>query len=405
MSEYVALFFVGLVLVLVGMALLVLARWRSVPGWVLTLLGALAICVFMANVFGFLIWLALLVVLAMAFTHRRVGRRRALLRLLAAATRQQRPLAPAVVAFAQESPGALGRQALRLNVALEAGAPLANALALVGPLMPVRGRSLLYVGQQTNQLTSALEAAADDQEPDNAAGEIMAHLTYLFWLLVFGATILTFVMLKIVPAFRQIFADFGTELPGMTLVLITLSTILAEYWPLVLFSQLALWGAFVYSLLIYVGWIPWRFPLPLDWTRAMETSTALRGLALAAEGNRPLDQGIAALAVASPDYWIRHRLELVSNDVAAGLPWWESLWLRRLIGTADRALLQAAERLGNVPWALRALADRQRWRLTYRLRWALHLLAPPLLVAVGMIVGFVVIALFIPLIKLIETLT
>jgi type II secretory pathway component PulF len=374
-------------------------------GWVLTLLGALGICVFLANALGFVLWLALLVVLAMALTHRHVDRRRAFLRLLAAAMRARRPLVPAVGAFAQESQGTLGRQALRLNMALESGAPLANALALVGPLTPLRGRSLLYLGQQTNQLAEALEAAADDQEPDNAAGEIMAHLAYLFWLLVFGAAILTFVMLKIVPAFRQIYADFGMSLPAMTEVLITASAIMAVYWWLLVLPQIAIWGFFLYTLLIYVGWIQWRMPLPLRWARALETSTALRGLALAAEGNHPLDAAIASLAVASPDYWVRRQMELVESDVSAGLPWWESLWKRKLISAADRSLLEAAERLGHLPWALEMIADRQRWRLTYHLRWWLNVLVPPLLVLVGMTVGFVVLALFMPLIKIIEALT
>jgi protein transport protein HofC len=89
----------------------------------------------------------------------------------------------------------------------------------------------------------------------------------------------------------------------------------------------------------------------------------------------------------------------------AGLPWWDSLWRRRLISAADRSLLESAERLGNLPWALQAVAEWHHWRLTYRMHWWLHLLAPPLVILVGMVVGFVVVALFMPLIKIIETLT
>lgn len=421
MNDYLGYFSGGFLVTLAGLALLAIARWRSevlgrpmrdatgtlflVPGWLMALLGSLLMFVMLANVLGFLLWLVLLVVLVMACTQRRIGRRRALLRLLAAATRSRRPLAPVVAAFARETQGAVGRQALLLNAALESGAPLGNALAIVGPLASSRERALLYLGQQTNELTGALEAAADEQEPDTAAGEIMANMAYLFWVLVFGATVLTFVMLKIVPAFKQIFEDFGTELPAMTLLLINMSSLVAALWPLVLLFQIAVWGGLVYSLLIYVGWIQWRMPLPLRWMRGLDTSSVLRGLALTAEANRPMDHGLAALATAYSDPWVRRQLELVTIDVAAGLPWWESLWLRRLISAADCSLLEAAQRLGNLPWALRSVADWHRWRLTYRLRWWLHVLAPPLLVAVGMVVGFVVLALFLPLVKIIETLT
>ncbi len=393
MDGFFALLTAGLSLTALGLVALAVARWRSrvwglwladgrgtallAAGWTSVLLGTLCLCVFMAHGAGVLLWVALVIVLAMVVTQRRVDRRRALLRLLAAATRTQRPLAPAVVAFAQESQGKLGREALRLNIALESGAPLAHALSIVGPLTPLRSRGLLYLGQQTNQLTAALEEAADDQEPDNVAGEIMAHLAYFFWLLVFGGTILTFVMIKIVPAFRQIFEDFDAELPAITKLLISLSDMIAELWPLVVLSQLVFWGVFIYSLLIYVGWVQWRMPLPLGWMRGLETSAALKGLALAAEGGHPLHESVAIVATVCPDRWTRRQMERVSTDVASGLDWWESLRLRRLISAADRSLLQAAQRVGNVPWALREVAHRHRWRINYRLRWWLHVLGPP----------------------------
>jgi type II secretory pathway component PulF len=344
-------------------------------------------------------------VLLMAISRRRAGQYRALLRLLAAATRSRQPLGPAVAAFAQESQGVIGRQALRLYEALQGGSPLPAALAVAGPLTPSRQCALLYMGLNSDELASALDEAADEHEPDDVSGEIMAHVAYVFWIVAFGCLILTFVMLKIVPAFQQIFEDFNMELPAMTELLITFSGMAGASWPLLTLSLFALLGAFLYSLLIYIGLLRWRMPLPLRWARGLETSAVLRGLALAAEGQQPLEQGVETLAAAYPDRWTRQKLAQVSSDVAAGTPWWESLWRRQLISNADRSLLQAAQRLGNVPWALRTLSERHRWRMTYRLRWWLQLLGPPLLIGTALLVGFVVLSLFLPLIKLIETLT
>lgn len=413
---YISILAGGLVAIVLGLALVGAANWRSrvmrshgeallIPGIVLGLIGALVVFGLLANGIGFFLWLILLVIVAMAITRRRVGQRHALLRLLASATEARAPLLPAVAAFASENPGPVGADAHRLRHLLDSGELLPYALTAVRSLAPRRERALLHLGVQLDNLSPALAEAADNQEPDSITGEIAAHLLYIFWILVFGVSVLTFVMLKIVPAFKQIFEDFGTELPAITQVVITLSVIAAEFWPLLALGLVMLWGVFIYCILVYIGWVRWRIPLPIFWTRGLETATVLRGLAVAVEARSPLEKAVSVLMVQYPDAWIRRQLAKMGQDISAGIPWWESLWLRQLVTSADRSLLQAAARLGNVAWALRTVADQHRWKLSYQLRWWLHALSPPLLLIVGALVAFVVVGLFMPLIKIVETLT
>ena len=67
-------------------------------------------------------------------------------------------------------------------------------------------------------------------------------------------------------------------------------------------------------------------------------------------------------------------------------------------------MLQAAQRVGNLPWALTEMADSVRRRLAYRVQAAVQLLFPPIVILMGLAVTFIVVALFLPLIALIQRL-
>ena len=90
------------------------------------------------------------------------------------------------------------------------------------------------------------------------------------------------------------------------------------------------------------------------------------------------------------------------SDIQRGAVWSESLCSRNLIGQSDMAVLQAAERAGNLPWAMREMADSNRRRLAYRANALVQMLFPPVVLCFGAMVLFVVVAMFMPLITLIS---
>ena len=104
----------------------------------------------------------------------------------------------------------------------------------------------------------------------------------------------------------------------------------------------------------------------------------------------------SVLAESYPKRAVRRQLHQAAAEVDSGGDWCEGLFHHGLIGRADRAILQAAQRLGNLPWALREMADSNRRRLAYRVQ-ALSQMCFPLAVFVyGAIVGLIAVAVFRP---------
>ncbi len=149
----------------------------------------------------------------------------------------------------------------------------------------------------------------------------------------------------------------------------------------------------------YFGW-----DLPgTGWlTRRLDAADVLDGLALAARQQQPMLNGFNAIARSHPRSYIQSMLYRAAGDVRNGHDWADALFAAGLIRRADLAVLQAAERAGNLPWALGEMADSNRRRFAYRLQSIAQTAFPIIIILFGAIVGFIVTALFLPLVELIK---
>ena len=95
-------------------------------------------------------------------------------------------------------------------------------------------------------------------------------------------------------------------------------------------------------------------------------------------------------------------MTLAAFDIESGGDWAESLSRRNLIRRADLAVLQAAQRVGNLPWAMQEMADSARRRFFYKLQAIVQAVFPAVLICFGVAVMFIVVSLFLPLVELIK---
>lgn len=356
---------------------------------------------------AFLLWMLLLILslALMPFVRKyQATQQYALLWVLTVAAERNMPLAPAVEAFGWERGGLFGWRIRRLARALGEGVPLAYALEKTPGVVPLHVLPLVRVGSQSGALATSLRHAATDY---HLAGPVwqasIGKLTYLFVLPPLALLILTFVMLKIVPSFEKIFKDFGTALPPMTVVLMRVSYFMINYW--FLFVPLCILPfLYAHAVVRYFGWTRWDLPGMSRLTRRIDSALILDGLAMVAGQQRPLIDGVDVLADSHPKGYIRRRLRRAAADIRSGRNWCESLCSAGLIGRAETAILQAAQRVGNLSWALSEMADSNRRRLAYRVQAAVQVLFPFVILGMGLIVMFIVVALFAPLVSLIARL-
>jgi type II secretory pathway component PulF len=282
---------------------------------------------------------------------------------------------------------------------------LPAALRQTPGLLMSDAMTLIQIGQQTGAMAAALrQAATVEGRYDPTWANLVGKIFYLAWLPSFGLPVVVFIMFWIIPKFQAMFRSFGVELPEVTRWLIDVSDWFIDYWFLPAPFILASGFLFLYMVLRYFGWIRWDLPGISRLVRRLDSARILDCLAIVARQQKPLGDGIGALARCYPKAGIRWRLAIAAVEIDGGRDWTESLYDRRLIRSADRAVFQAAQRAGNLAWALAEAADSSRRRFAYRLQAIVQAAFPVAVIGFGLAVMFIVVGLFYPLVELIKKL-
>ncbi len=374
----------------------------SVVAWVLIIAGVLAEMFVFAGPVGAAIGA---IVIARAAYRTRQAQQHALVSLLSATAARMMPLIPAVEAYAREHPGTMGARAQYLVELLRQGYSLPDALSECRGAVPSDAIPLIRTGYETGSLAAGLRAAAATRHSgDTIWNQVLTRTVYLTGIILCFSLITIFMMLKITPAMQKIFQDFDAELPAATQALITTSYALADYWYIFYPILIPLVLAIGYSLLRYIGCFPWRVPGTGFVSRRLDTAAVLEALSLVAERQRPMPDALASLARSFPAANVRIRLWRVVRELEEGADWAESLRRHNLIRGPEMAVIGAAQRVGNLPWALRELADSNRRRWGYRALVWIQILFPVVILCIGLLVAFYVVGYFLPLVTLIQNL-
>jgi general secretion pathway protein F len=352
----------------------------------------------------FLFGIACAVGIAVIVIRRRTTLQLAFLSWLAIATGRGVPLPQAVESFAEQCRGRYRRRLLAVLVALRRGATVPEALSIRG-VLPNDARVLVWAGCATDDLPGALlEAAALRAEHQSFRGPLASRFSYLLFVLLFLQTISGLILYFIIPKYEAIFRDFRVSLPESTRKVLRLCHLIGESgWGVLLLALEVIF--LIYLPFAVVGQAGRGVPLADRLFLRRHAALILRVLARFVERGRPLGEGLGALVEIYPARWIRRRLRRVADDLDRGSHWCTSLHARGLIRDVDAAVLESAQRAGNLPWALRETAESSERRLRYRLQAWIQVLFPVAVIALGCLVFLIVVAYFQPLVTLIEALT
>ena len=152
--------------------------------------------------------------------------------------------------------------------------------------------------------------------------------------------------------------------------------------------------------------VRWFFPVVGRYYRSHVRSRVLSMLSLLLEGNTPAPRALAFLA-ANPSLGgtPSRRLTAARFRVERGEPFLDSLRRTGLLSASAVPFARAAERAQTLPWALRQLADALAGRAAQFVQRVSLVFTPIAVVMVGALVAFVVIAVFWPLIALLNALS
>ena len=321
-------------------------------------------------------------------------------------TKDGLPLGDGLRALADELSGPRLPPVLRkLADRLDAGDDLVAALESQGRSLPTHLRGLVLAGVQSGRLSEVLEEFVDlERSQSELHHRVWLSLAYPFILLLFMA-MLAFVAAVITGGFEKIFKDFGTQLPGMTIVAIAIAR------PMAWFS-VGLVGLFLaLPLLLWlapgVSWI-WpvlhRVPMLGPLLRWSHLARFARLMGLLLEQKVPLPDALRLSAAGLSDVNLARQCHGAAEDVEHGRVLSESLAARRFPASLI-PVIEWGQRAPALADAFRAAAEMFEGRTRSQGMLLDAMLLPIVYLSILTFVGAFVIALFLPLISLIQKLS
>ncbi len=296
-------------------------------------------------------------------------------------------------------------QGVRGDVA--AGASLASALARFPGQFNHMYRNLVSVGEKSGTLDTMLDRIAAYQEgAERARRKVRKAMTYPLLVVAAASIVTTILLIYVVPQFEAVFAMSGARLPAFTRFVISVSEVVRAWWLALL---LGICGAGV-GLVVLRRRSP-AFRDALD--RAFLKTPVLGGilnqsaaahyastLATAMAAGVPLVEALGSAASAASNAFYASAIRRIRDDVAAGRSLHAAMRDGGVFPAMMVQMVVVGEESGSLDAMLGKAADHFESLVSDTIDNLTTLLEPLLMAVLGILVGGLVVAMYLPVFQL-----
>jgi len=317
------------------------------------------------------------------------------------------PLVSALSTLAQQLGNSLlARVFAQVRDSVNEGMSLAKALQEHPAVFPAIYVSMVDAAETAGTLESVLSQLADLYERRaRLAGKIKGALAYPLFMLVVGAGVVIFVLSFVLPSITKLFLEMKMRLPWPTVALIRTSGFLSQYlWVLLVLLAGLIAGGMYWTRTASGGrvWDRLKLRCPLFGPILLKVSVSrlCRTLGVLLAAGVPI---VEALRLAERVTGNRVLAEAVANAneaVSHGAPLANALGKGGLLPPLVVNTIAAGEQSGTVEEGLARLADLLDGDVEAGLGTLTALLEPVLILVLGAIVGFIVLAMLLPIFEI-----
>src|SRR3954469_11215193 len=294
---------------------------------------------------------------------------------------------------------------------IESGATLSDAFAKHPKAFDKLYCNMIKAGEAGGALEAILQRLADFKEKSQSLKRrIKSAMVYPLVVIGVACIIVGFILYFIVPKFEAIFSDFGGPLPGMTIFLIEASHFVVKYFYIVFMLPLFFWifiklmyrnktGAYVCDRILLM--IPVMGAIVEKSTVARTTRT----LGTLVQSGVPILESLNIVRDTAGNAVFERAFSRIYESIREGETIAQPLREARIVDDIVVNMIDVGEETGDLDTMLNKIADNYDEEVEALVDSLVSLLEPMMIVVLGGIIGFIVIALFLPLITLIQKLS
>ncbi|UXY16591.1 type II secretion system F family protein [Chitiniphilus purpureus] len=267
--------------------------------------------------------------------------------------------------------------------------------------------NLLQAGEQAGILDTLLARLATYKEKIlSVKKKIKSAMFYPTAVIVAAFVITAVIMIFVIPAFKDLFSSFGADLPAPTLLVIALSDMFVDYWWLIfggIFGGIWLFmNALKRSEALQIAWDRFLLKLPIlgqivknatiaRWARTLSTMFA---------AGVPLVDSLESVGGASGNYIYRIATKKIQTEVATGTSLTLAMQNANVFPNMVLQMTSIGEESGSLDSMLSKVADYYEEEVDNAVDALSSLMEPIIMVVLGVLIGGLVIAMYLPIFKM-----
>ena len=301
----------------------------------------------------------------------------------------------------------VSRMLLDIKSQVESGSSLSQAFRRHPMQFDGLYCNLVAAGEQAGVLDTVLDRLATYKEKILAIkGKIKAALFYPAMVIAVSVVVVTVIMVFVIPSFKEVFTSFGATLPGPTLVVIAISDYFVSYWYLV---------AIMIAASIFGMWFLWKrvpafrrifdrlsLKIPIIGKVLQQATIARwsRTLATMFAAGVPLVDALDSVAGAAGNQVYADATKRIRTAVSTGTSLSGAMIASDVFPNMVLQMTQIGEEAGSLDGMLNKVADFYEREVDDAVTALSSLMEPILMVFLGVVVGGLLIAMYLPIFKL-----
>lgn len=235
--------------------------------------------------------------------------------------------------------------------------------------------------------------------------KVISASVYPLILVMASFFVLLFLLIFVVPVLTESFLESDTQLPFITVILVNFSTSLKSYIFYILFLLICSAAGFYYFKKIDFGRLcvdRWKLNIPFlgDLYLHYSISKLTRTLNTVLSGGIPLVEAVKLSSSTLNNHFLKLRFDEVVKSLEEGEGFSESLLKTKVFPSMTVRMISAGESGGALEQVLEDIADFYASDVDIKLSILTSAIEPALMVIMGFIIGFIVLAMYMPIFQL-----
>jgi type IV pilus assembly protein PilC len=290
---------------------------------------------------------------------------------------------------------------------IEGGSTLAQAFSKHPKYFDDLFVGLVQAGEQSGTLETMLDKIATYKEKtESMKAKVKKAMMYPIMVIVAAIVVSVIMLIWVIPQFKEVFSNFGADLPAFTLMVINLSEWLQAYWWQPLLILIIGGYAFIMAkqrspkFRRQLDLISLKIPVMGNIFRLSAVARFTRTLSTMFAAGVPLVEAMDSVADSTGNALYREATHKIKEDTSHGVQLYASMQTRQVFPSMVIQMTKIGEESGKLEEMLGKVADYYEEQVDNLVDTLSKQIEPMIMAILGVVVGGLVIAMYLPIFKL-----